>query len=109
METTFSIGLLKGKTITSIEVIKAEHGRTYRHYTCFVCSDGTKLVVMDGCAKPYSPQFSIEEMKKAPNYFTTIDIAQRTLEIEKRKRQLKKEQKEHKRRQYEKLKTELNL
>lgn len=98
---------LIGKTIKSIEVIKAEYGRTYDYYTCFVCTDGTKLMVYDGCRKPFSPNLEIEEMKKAPNYFTVEDIANRQLEIEKKRRYAIEEQRQKKKRQLESLKKEL--
>jgi uncharacterized Fe-S cluster-containing radical SAM superfamily protein len=105
----FTIKQLEGKTIKSIEVVSAEYGRTYNFYTCFVCEDGTKILIADGCSEPYSPNIQVEEMKKAPKYFSPEDIANRVLEIEKKQRQAQEDIRKRKLNEYRRLGKELGI
>lgn len=95
-----------GKTIKSVEVIRAEYGRTYSHYTCIVFEDGSKIMLCDATI-PYKPNPDQEEMSKAPNYFTPDDIAERVKKDEERKRKKIAEDLYYKKCQLEKLKKEL--
>ncbi len=109
MKKEYDVKILEGKTIQSIEVISAEFGRTYNSYTCIVCEDGTKIMLADGDSKPYNPKLKIDEMKRAPNYFTPDDIANRVKAIEIDNRQRQKQDRERKTHEYERLKRELKL
>jgi hypothetical protein len=109
MNKEYDVKILVGKTIQSIEIISAEYGRTYDSYTCFVCTDGTKIMLADGDSKPYSPKPKVDEMKKAPQFFTPDNIANRVKEIEIDKRQKIKQEQERKTREYNSLKKELGL
>tara|TARA_Y100000034_G_C6832483_1_gene375907 strand:- start:112 stop:447 length:336 start_codon:yes stop_codon:yes gene_type:complete len=97
-----------GKTIKSCEVIRAEHGRTYSSYLCVTFTDGSKhMISIFGFTRLYDARPPVEEMKKAPNFFSPDDIADevKRLEVENRKRVA--EAKRHKEYQFEKLKKEL--
>ena len=88
-------------------VISAEWGRTYNSYTCFVCTEGTKIMLADGDSKPYDPKPKVDEMQKAPQFFTPDDIANRVKAIEINNRQKTKQEQERKTREYNSLKKEL--
>ncbi len=109
MKKEFDVKILEGKTIQSIEVISAEYGRTYNSYICVVCEDGTKIMLNDGDSKPWNPKPKVDEMKKAPQFFTPDDIANRVREIEIDNRQKQKDEIQRKTREYERLKKALNL
>ncbi len=96
---------LTGKTISSCELINAEFGRTYDKYLCIVCTDGSKIIIHAG--EPWQPDPPIEEMKKAPNYFSASDIAYKVERDENLRRRRLQEDKERKQREFEKLKKEL--
>ena len=109
MKKEYDVKILEGKTIQSIEVISAEYGRTYNSYVCVVCEDGTKIILADGDSKPYEPKPKVDEMKKAPQFFTPDDIANRVRDIEIDNRQRVKQEQERKTREYNSLKKELGL
>jgi len=99
---------LIGKTIESVEVIKAEYGRTYDYYSCIVFTDKSKALINgDMLSVPWNPSPNIEEMKKAPNFFSAEDIANKVLKIEQERRKVKEKEKEEKERQLNRLKKEL--
>jgi len=105
----YNIEKLKGKTIKTVEVIRAEDfAENNIFYTCFVCTDGTKLIVKGGTDKPYNPQLDIEEMQKAPNYFSAQDIADRVLYLENQRKTEQKEKLLQKRKQLVRLQKEIN-
>jgi hypothetical protein len=97
-----------GKTVKSVEVIRAEIGRMYNNYTCIVFTDGTKIMLPDFNV-PWRPYPSIEEMKKAPNYFSPQDIADEVLRRETNKRKQKADERKRKEKQLERLKKELEI
>lgn len=105
----WDIKILEGKTIVSVEIISAEYGCTYNNYTCFVCEDGTKLLVFEGHSKPWNPKPKPDEMKNAPKFYTPDDIANRVKAIEIDERQKRKTAQERKLREYNSLKKELSL
>lgn len=94
---------LEGKTIASAEAIRAEYGRTYDTYLCLVFSDGSKKL-LSGHGVCYSPRPTVEEMQKAPNFFSADDIADRVRQDELEKRARMKRLEDEERRQFEKLK-----
>lgn len=94
-----------GKTISSVERIVAEYGRTYNHYLCFVFSDGSKSILYGD--EPYNPKPSLKEMRKAPNFYTPEDIADRVLRDEQESRRLAEQSRQQKLYQLEQLKKEL--
>lgn len=93
---------LIGQRITSIEIIKAEYGRTYGNYLCIVTELGEKVMLYGGI--PYKPKPDPEEMKKAPNYFSVQDIANRVAEIEEKRRGNIKAEECRAREEYKRLK-----
>ena len=98
---------LEGKTIRSIENIRAEYGRTVDNYICIVCSDGEKLLIGGGTV--WKPRPTVDDMKKAPNFFTAEEISDRVLWDEKARRTRDRESKESRKRQYEKMKKEFEI
>lgn len=96
---------LTGKTIESCEVIRAEFGRTYDQYICLVFTDGSKVMLYG--SEPWQPEPPIDEMKKAPHYFSASDIAYKVERDEIKRRDRIAEDKRQKQREYEKLKKEL--
>lgn len=94
--------LLIGEKIVSIEVIDSEFGRTYTYYWCIILENGEKVII-GGCV-PCNPTPDPEEMKKAPNYFSPEDIANRVMKIEKDKRNRLLEKSQTEKREYERLK-----
>lgn len=102
------IGQLIGKTISIVEVIKAEYGRTYSTYFCITCSDGTKLMLASaGSGTPWNPNPAVEEMRKAPSFFSAEDIANEVLIMEKKSRKEAANRIQRKRHELEALKKEL--
>jgi hypothetical protein len=95
-----------GKTIASVERIPAEYGRTYHSYTLIVFTSGEKVMLADG-HPPNDPRPTLENMQKAPQFFTAEDIADKMLRIEQEKRRNEKERTDAKRRELERLKKEL--
>jgi len=95
---------LPGKTIATTEVIKAEYGRTYRNYLCLTFTDGTRFMCgyfsTPPCTRPRPP---IEEMKKAPAYFTVEDIAEEACQTEKDRREHLRQQEERELREFKRL------
>jgi hypothetical protein len=92
-----------GKTIASVEQIGAEYGRTYDYYTCLTFTDGTKQLI-GGPLNPFKPRPSVEEMKKAPLFFSAEEIADEVLRLEIIAREQRKSYLESRRREYEQLK-----
>lgn len=79
-------GDLVTKTIIEVVKIRAEFGRTYNDYIGFICEDGTRVLIHGDA--PYSPDPSLEEMRKS-DFFTTEELLQKS------KRDIVREQ-EHK-------------
>lgn len=99
---------MKNKTIQSIETIKAEYGRTYHQYLCIVFSDESKIMIA-GDDTPWNPDPSIEEMKKAPLFFTPDDIANKVKLEEQAKRDRLRQEHRNKLEKYHQLKKELSI
>ena len=99
------VRMLQGKTITSVEPIRAEYGRTYTHYLCLTFSDGTKYMLHGGI--PYEPRPTIEEMQKASSYFTAEDIAAQVFRNEQKRREQEQRERAHKLRTFRELQQEL--
>ena len=97
---------LKGETIKNIEVMSAEHGRTYNTYLLITCESGKRVMIHGG--NPYSPDPRPEDMRKT-TFFTPDEIAEKVRVEEIWKRAKQKEEEERKRRQYERLKKELGI
>lgn len=95
--------LFESKFLTSCEVIRAEYGRTYSHYVCFVFSDNSK-VMLSSQGVPYNPNPSAEEMKEAPTFFSSEDIAEKVKHDEDRRRARIQQAETQERAQYERLK-----
>lgn len=99
-----------GKTISASELIQAEYGRTYDAYLCLVFTDGTKAML--GCVSHpinlYGPKPLIEEMKKAPSFFSPEDIAERVVIDERDRRQIITNQQQRDKNEYKRLKKKLN-
>ena len=93
-----------GKTIKTVEIIGAEFGRTYYHYTCIVFEDGDKILLTHDGREPYHPCIDPEEMKKAPNFFSVDDITNRVREIEEKRRRDNADYERRQKEEYEKLK-----
>lgn len=93
---------LKGKTIQSCEVIHAEYGRTYDQYICLVFTDGSKLILTG--STPWEPDPPVDEMKKAPGYYSAVDIANKVERDENRRRARIAEDKRRDQQEYERLK-----
>lgn len=102
---------LVGKTIQSAELIGAEFGRTYNAYLCLVFTDGTKQMMglLHKNFEIYNPKPPLEEMQKAPSFFSPNDIANEMRDIEQSKRDATKRLRERKVVEYEKLRKELGL
>lgn len=105
MDNTWKFKKLKemeGKTIKSVEQIKAEYGRTFNAYICIVFTDDTKTLIHGGV--PHQPNPIAEDMSKAPKFFTPDEIAERVKKDEQKKRRLTKEREDAERKEYERLK-----
>jgi len=74
---TISLDLnnLVGKTVTSIETMKAEYGRTYDHYLAVKCSDGSRILFTGW--NVYDPQPPLVEMKKI-DFFTEEELIKKS-------------------------------
>lgn len=94
-----------GKTIKSAQMIKVEFGRTMDNYICFVFTDGSRFMISGGI--PYSPNPDIEEMKKAPDYFSAQEISQKVLSDENKRRERIENDLKQKRYELDRLKKEL--
>ena len=93
---------LKGKTIRTVERIRGEWGRTYDNYVCITFTDGTRTIL--AAQFPYNPDPTVEEMQKAPEFFSPTEIAAKVQRDEERRRSLIRDEKERRRREYEELK-----
>ncbi len=93
------------RTVESLELINAEYGRTYREYLCFKFTDGEKIMLYGNI--PYAPKPTVEEMKRAPKFFTPEDISEKVLLDEREKRRMEEARLVKKRRDLEELKKEL--
>jgi hypothetical protein len=98
------IASLNGKTIDRICILRGEFGRTYDQYAGFACSDGSRIML--SVAEPYSPDPTIEEMKKS-TFFTEDEIAKKEDKIIKEKQYRQREAEESKRRELDRLRKEL--
>jgi hypothetical protein len=96
---------LVGRTIASVEVIQAEYVRTYNHYACITFTDGTRVIFSGGIA--YSPHPPLDEMRKAPKFFTPEEIANVVLQEERERRRRMDEDLATKRQYLAALKKEL--
>jgi len=96
-----------GKTVQSLERINIEWARTTTnlHYLCFVFTDGTKVMIKGGFM--YKPNPDIEEMKKAPMFFSAEDIANAVLREENERRSRENDRKRQLEYQYNQLAKEL--
>ena len=97
--------ILEGKTIKSLEAIKGEYGRTYNQYICIICTCGTKVIIGGGIA--WKPNPDIEDMKKAPNFYSAQDIADKVLGMENNRRSREEDSKRRKLSELKRLKEEL--
>jgi len=97
----FKLKDLIGKTVTNIEVLRAEYGRTYNNYLCFTCSDGTRVLLYGG--EPYGPNPDLKEMRRV-KFFTPEEIAEKVKKEEIRRREKIAEREQLERREYERLK-----
>ena len=95
----------RNKTVQTVEIIKAEFGRTYETYICFVFTDGSKFMLHGGI--PYSPNPEIQDMKMALAYFSAQDIADKMLRDENDRRRRMQDQMNQKKYILEQLKHEL--
>jgi len=93
---------IEGNTISSIEVIMAEFGRTYDRYTCIKFKDGTRVMIDETI--PYEPDPTISAMKDAPKFFTSEDISRRMEKDKRLKERREKQLLDKERREYERLK-----
>jgi hypothetical protein len=93
---------LQGKRIESIEIIESECLRSYVQYLCIVCQDGTKLLLYGDTPAMADPD--AEEMRKAPNFYTPEEIAEKVRREEYRKRNYQLDKEEKERREYDRLK-----
>jgi hypothetical protein len=92
-----------GKTIASAVIIRAEWARTYDRYLCLTFTDGTKKLIGVTGWDLHDPKPSIEEMKKAPDYFSPEDIAARVLADEKESRRRASDIERRERAEFERL------
>lgn len=83
---------IRGKTIESVEDILAEYGRTYRRYVCIVFTDETRVILIDGI--PCNPHPSVEEMEKAPKFFSGKEIGEEIDRLRQKDRKNKNRRKE---------------
>jgi hypothetical protein len=97
---------LEGETIKSIDVIRAEYGRTYEKYIGITCESGKRILFHGG--NPYDPNPTLEEMMKT-EFFTPDEIAEKVKWDESKKRRRKQDEQERKLRELERLKKELNI
>lgn len=101
-------GFLAGKTIATVEDIEAEYGRTYKRYLCLTFTDGSRQVLASN-GEPYKPRPSVEEMKKAPRFFSVEEIAAEVARGERKRRQNLVEAKERKLAEYKRLGRDLGM
>lgn len=101
----YNVKELQGEKIISVDVIRAEYGRTYNEYACFVCESGKRVMVAVH-NNPWNAEPPIEEMRKT-QMFTPEEIGEKLIQIETKKRQREKEDRERKKRELERLKREL--
>ncbi len=111
---------LVGKTIASVEAVGAEFGRTFNSYVLVTTTDGDRAMLnsasypRDAGTSVYGKDTGwiahrppVEEMKKAPVFFTPEDIADRVLADERDERRRQERRREEKQRQLEQLQREL--
>lgn len=96
-----------GKTVQSLEYINIERNRAVMNsrYLCFVFTDGTKVMIQGGFM--YNPNPDIEEMKKAPMFFSAEDIADAVLREETKRRSRENDHKRQLEYEYNRLAKEL--
>ena len=98
---------LVGKTIKTSELIMAEYGRTYDKYLLFTFTDGTRHLLTVGSFRTYHPDPTLEEMRKAPNFFSIKDITEKVVADEAKSRQFAASVHSRKISEFERLKKEL--
>jgi hypothetical protein len=98
---------ITGKTIHAVEVIRTESWRTHDTYICITFTDTSKIMLCG--VEPYEPNPDIDEMKKAPNYFSPQDIANKLLRLERERQLREKNELDRKTREFERLKQELSI
>lgn len=109
MATIKKLDEMVGRTVKTVEKIRAEYGRTYETYLLLTFTDGDRCMigVPGGGGIPYDPNPPLEHMKHAPNYFTPEDMAERARKDAEIARRRKAESDRAKRQELEKLKKEL--
>ena len=99
---------INGKTIESCESIGAEFGRTYSTYLLLKFTDGTRQLIGGGF-NAFSANPTIEEMRKAPKFFSEEDLIKKFGCDERKRRDRARERKSQAMAQYERLQRELGL
>ncbi len=64
-----------GKTIIDVKQIKAEFGRTNNVYMGFVCSDGSRVLIIG--ENSYDPKPTLEAMKES-NFFNVDELVKKS-------------------------------
>lgn len=98
---------LTGKTIAWSGLIKPEWGRSDNGYLLLKFTDGTRQIVGIRAFFFTNPDPTIEEMQKAPEFFTEEEVIAKFADIERKRRNYAAEQLHKKREQYEQLRKEL--
>ena len=68
---------LNGKTIVSCEIILSEHARTADNYLLLRFQNGKRQLLGITGFSFWEPEPTVEEMRKAPSFFTVEDILKR--------------------------------
>ena len=98
---------LKGKTIESCNMIRAEWARTSENYLIFKFTDGTRHLVGVHNFTFHQPDPEVCEMRKAQDFFTKDEIVAKFESDEIKSRRIKEDQLRRKREQLKALKREL--
>ena len=98
----------EGKEIASVEVIQDRMGRTWNYITCITFTDGTRSIIGGTCVEniPH-PNPRLEQMQKAPKFFSAEEIAETVLQEEKEARRKKVQEDDRKRREAQRLLREI--
>ena len=99
---------ISGKTIKSCERIGTEYGRTWSTYILLKFTDGTRQLI-GGNFNVHSPNPTIEEMRKAPKFFSEEDLIKKFGCDERKRRDRARERKSQAMAKYERLQRELGL
>jgi len=100
---------LNGKTIETCEIIRSEFGRTCNSYLLIKFTDNTRQLIGIDAFDFYSPDPDVEEMKKAPLFFSVEDICEKVKRDEQDKRDQQKALRKNKINQLKKLQEELGI